>query len=171
MRTLWIAVSVLVLVAGLFVLLPSSPDSNADAPADVASSPLDDKVREAVRLIQEGTGNPMEAITLLREVVEEDPKHRDGLFYLGEFSRMSGQLDRALERYQTLLEYYPSDVEVATRYAETLHDLGRGAEARTFIESYTAEHNQSDVSGLTQLRDLWNEGDAEAPAGSNSLTH
>jgi tetratricopeptide (TPR) repeat protein len=113
----------------------------------------------------------MEAITLLREVVEEDPKHRDGLFYLGEFSRMSGQLDRALERYQTLLEYYPSDVEVATRYAETLHDLGRGPEALTFIETYTAEHSQSDVSGLTQLRDLWNEGDAEAPAGSTSLTH
>jgi len=171
MRTLWIAVSVLVLAAGLFLLLPTSPDSNTDVPVEVASSPLDEKVREAVRLIQEGTGNPMEAITLLREVVEEDPKHRDGLFYLGEFSRMSGQLDRALDRYTTLLEYYPSDVEVATRYAETLHDLGRGPEALTFIETYTAEHSQSDVSGLTQLRELWNEGDAEAPAGSTSLTH
>lgn len=153
------------------MLLPTTPSANEEVPKEVSASPLDEKVREAVRLIQEGTGNPMEAITLLREVIEEDPKHRDGLFYLGEFSRMSGQLDRALERYQSLLEYYPSDVEVATRYAETLHDLGRGDEAIAFIDTYTAAHSQSDVSGLTQLREIWNEGDAEAPAGSNSLTH
>lgn len=171
MRTWWIALSVLVLGAGLMLLLPTTALESAEPAAEVAASPLDAKVREAVRRIQDGTGNPMEAITLLREVVEEDPKHRDGLFYLGEFSRMSGQLDRALERYQTLLSYYPSDLEVATRYAETLNDLGRREEALTFIESYTAEHSNSDVSGLNQLRELWNEGDAEAPAGSTSLTH
>lgn len=171
MRTMWIAVGVLVGAAGLLLLLPTTSSSKPETTVEVASNPLDEKVREAVRQIQEGTGNPMEAITLLREVIEEDPKHRDGLYYLGEFSRMSGQFDRALERYKTLLEYYPSDVEVATRYAETLHDLGRAAEAIAFIDSYTAAQSDSDVSGLTQLRDLWNEGDAEAPAGSNTLTH
>ena len=171
-RTVWIAASAIVLGALAFLLFPTTPSGPSDEVTEVAVSPLDAKVREAVRLIQEGTGNPMEAITLLREVVEEDPKHRDGLFHLGEFSRMSGQLDRALDRYASILEYYPSDHEAATRYAETLADLGRRDEAQQFVAKYLADHPNADLSSLTQLRDSWTEGDAEAPAGSEPvLTH
>lgn len=162
----------MVLGAAVMLLLPTHAGSSSDKTEEVALSPLDLKVREAVRRIQEGTGNPMEAIALLREVVEEDPKHRDGLFHLGEFSRMSGQMDRALERYASILEYYPNDHEVAGRYAETLHDLGRRDEATRFISDYLAGHPDSDLSSLKQLRDSWTEGDAEAPAGSTPvLTH
>jgi len=168
-RTVWIAAAAIVLGALAFLLLPTSPTSTSTDVEAAAQSPLDAKVREAVRLIQEGTGNPMEAITLLREVIQEDPKHRDGLFHLGEFSRMSGQLDRALDRYASILEYYPSDHEAAARYAETLADLGRRDEAQQFVAKYLADHPNADLSSLTQLRDSWNEGDAEAPAVSEPV--
>jgi tetratricopeptide (TPR) repeat protein len=171
-RTAWIAASAIVFGALVLLLLPTTPDSGSPESAEVAVSPLDAKVREAVRLIQEGTGNPMEAIALLREVVEADPQHRDGLFHLGEFSRMSGQLDRALDRYASILQYYPNDHEAAVRYAETLADLGRRDEARQFVAKYLTDHPNADLSSLTQLRDSWTEGDAEAPAGSEPvLTH
>jgi tetratricopeptide (TPR) repeat protein len=166
-RTAWIAASAIVLGALVLLLLPTTPDSGSPESAEVAVSPLDAKVREAVRLIQEGTGNPMEAIALLREVVEADPQHRDGLFHLGEFSRMSGQLDRALDRYASILQYYPNDHEAAV-----LADLGRRDEARQFVAKYLTDHPNADLSSLTQLRDSWTEGDAEAPAGSEPvLTH
>ena len=168
-RVVWIAASAIVLGALAVLLLPTNPGSETNEPTERVVSPLDSKVREAVRLIQEGTGNPMDAITLLREVVEEDPKNRDGLFHLGEFSRMSGQLDRALERYASILQLYPSDHEAALRYAETLADLSRQSEAQDFIGRYLADHPDSDLSSLTQLRDSWTEGDAAAPAGSEPV--
>jgi predicted Zn-dependent protease len=82
---------------------------------------------------------------------------------------MSGQLDRALERYASILQIYPSDHEAALRYAETLADLGRQSEAQDFIGRYLADHPDSDLSSLTQLRDSWTEGDAAAPAGSEPV--
>jgi tetratricopeptide (TPR) repeat protein len=85
---------------------------------------------------------------------------------------MSGQLDRALDRYASILQYYPNDHEAAVRYAETLADLGRRDEARQFVAKYLTDHPNADLSSLTQLRDSWTEGDAEAPAGSEPvLTH
>ena len=70
-RVVWIAASAIVLGALAVLLLPTNPGSETNEPTERVVSPLDSKVREAVRLIQEGTGNPMDAITLLREVVEE----------------------------------------------------------------------------------------------------
>jgi tetratricopeptide (TPR) repeat protein len=56
----------------------------------------------AVELVQ-GGGNPMEGIGLLKEVLDEDPDNVDALMYLGVFSMQSGQFDKAVGRFETII--------------------------------------------------------------------
>jgi outer membrane protein len=48
--------------------------------------------------------NPMQAIALLREVLQKEPKNELALFDLGLLSIQSGQFDKALNRFQQLTE-------------------------------------------------------------------
>lgn len=55
--------------------------------------------------------NPMQGITLLREVLAEDPKNQSALFNLGMLSVQSGQYDRAIERLNDLIAINPGHVQ------------------------------------------------------------
>ena len=47
---------------------------------------VDEKIETAVEIITSGKGAPMRGISLLKEVLEEDPKNTKALYYLGVFS-------------------------------------------------------------------------------------
>lgn len=120
---------------------------------------LDTKVRSAVKMIESGEGNPMEAIFALREVVEVDSNHRDAQFYLGQFSIMSGQWNKAIDRFKKVLRINSSDeyaieslaiarfqkgekngaVEDLKNYLELFPNSSRDSELRTLLESYQGE--------------------------------
>ncbi len=120
---------------------------------------LDTKVRSAVKMIESGEGNPMEAIFALREVVEVDSNHRDAQFYLGQFSIMSGQWNKAIDRFKNVLRINSSDeyaieslaiarfqkgekngaVEDLKNYLELFPNSSRDSELRTLLESYQGE--------------------------------
>jgi len=120
---------------------------------------LDTKVRSAVTMIESGEGNPMEAIFALREVVEVDSNHRDAQFYLGQFSIMSGQWNKAIDRFKKVLRINSSDeyaieslaiarfqngekngaVEDLKNYLELFPNSSRDSELRTLLESYQGE--------------------------------
>ena len=55
-----------------------------------------------------GTPNPMQGITLLLEVVKQDPKNAKANLNLGLFSIKSGQFDKAVNRFKTVLEVKPT---------------------------------------------------------------
>ena len=55
-----------------------------------------------------GTPNPMQGITLLLEVVKQDPKYANANLNLGLFSIKSGQFDKAVNRFKTVLEVKPT---------------------------------------------------------------
>ena len=55
-----------------------------------------------------GTPNPMQGITLLLEVVKQDPKNAKANLNLGLFSIKSGQFDKAVNRFKTVLEVNPT---------------------------------------------------------------
>tara|TARA_B100000767_G_C19753833_1_gene531989 strand:- start:47 stop:550 length:504 start_codon:yes stop_codon:yes gene_type:complete len=127
-------------------------------------SPLDEKVQVAVKMIESGNGNPMEAIFSLREVVETDSNHRDAQFYLGQFSIMSGQWSKAINRFVKVLRIDPSDASALESLAiarfqqgdsggaisdlefflEAYPNSSRDSELRTLLESYQGE-SQSEV--------------------------
>ncbi|MFP5470806.1 MAG: tetratricopeptide repeat protein [Bacteroidia bacterium] len=75
-------------------------------------SPLDLKVEQAIEMVQQ-TGAPMQGIAMLKEVLEEDPNHKEALWQLGMFSVQSGQYDKAIERFETLLKVIGNDNDKA----------------------------------------------------------
>lgn len=60
----------------------------------------------------EGTTNPMQGIMLLRDVVTKNPKHEGAQFNLGILSVRSGQLDKAIERFNNVLVINPARYDV-----------------------------------------------------------
>ena len=55
--------------------------------------------------------NPMQGITMLREVLAKDPKNELALFNMGMLSIQSGQHDRAIERLTELVKVNPNHVQ------------------------------------------------------------
>lgn len=51
-----------------------------------------------------GSPNPMEGVTLLREVVAQEPKNLKANMSLGLLSMKSGQFDKAIDRFKTVIE-------------------------------------------------------------------
>jgi tetratricopeptide (TPR) repeat protein len=75
-----------------------------------------------------GGASPMQGIALLREVVEKDPKNFSANLNLGLFSMKSGQYDKAVQRFKTVIAVKPS-IESYFYLAETYKQLGQKAEA------------------------------------------
>lgn len=55
-----------------------------------------------------GTQNPMQGIQLLLAVVKEEPKNLKANMNLGMFSMKSGQFQKAIERFKTVIEVNPT---------------------------------------------------------------
>ncbi|RCH55659.1 hypothetical protein DJ568_07160 [Mucilaginibacter hurinus] len=93
---------------------------------------LDAKTGLGVAYVNGGAPSPMQGITLLREVVAKDPANRNANLALGVFSMKSGQYDKAVERFKTVIAQKP-EVEPYFYLAESYKQLGRKKEA---IEAY-----------------------------------
>lgn len=57
------------------------------------------------------SSNPMQGITLLREVLVKDPTNELALFNMGMLSIQSRQYDRAIERLETLIKINPAHIQ------------------------------------------------------------
>lgn len=75
-----------------------------------------------------GSNNPMAGIALLREVVQADPKNLDANKTLGLFSMQSGQYDRAIDRFQTVIEI-KADAESYFYLATAYEKIGQKSQA------------------------------------------
>ena len=65
-----------------------------------------------------GLANPMEGIQLIREVVEKDSTNVFAHMTLGRASLMSGQIDKAIERFSTTVRLQPDNVEAVLMLAD-----------------------------------------------------
>ncbi|OZA53476.1 MAG: hypothetical protein B7X75_09095, partial [Sphingobacteriales bacterium 39-40-5] len=75
-----------------------------------------------------GTPNPMQGITLLLDVVKQDPKNLKANLNLGLFSMKSGQFDKAVERFKTVIDIVPS-AEAWFYLASSYENMDRKTEA------------------------------------------
>jgi tetratricopeptide (TPR) repeat protein len=90
----------------------------------------------------EGTAEPMKGIMMLREVVEEDPEHSNAQFNLGVLSVRSGQLDKAIERFEKVLSSDPGRVEARYLLGRALIETGEGEKGigqLKEIQKYTSD--------------------------------
>jgi tetratricopeptide (TPR) repeat protein len=103
----------------LFLSLPKHPSSTLEkAVTSVTTDPDSLKLMEGIELVN--GPNPMEGITMLRELIEKDSNNVDAQYYLGLFSVKSGQIEKAEERFAKVLALRPNDiryqVEVGYQY-------------------------------------------------------
>ncbi|MFT2009226.1 tetratricopeptide repeat protein [Pontibacter sp. 13R65] len=94
-------------------------------------SDLDSKTNIAMTYI--ATENPMQGITLLREVITADPNNQKALFNLGLLSMQSNQFDKAEERFRKLVSVNPEHVEGTFYLAVSLARTGKKEEAVTYF--------------------------------------
>ena len=134
-----LTLSTVILVVLLF-LAPRTPQLSED---QLNKSPLDLKVEKAIEMVQ-STGMPMQGIMLLREVLEEDPKHREAIWQLGMFSIQSGQYDKAIERFKSLIEIIGDENQ-----KENIGPLFELSKAYIAVVDY-----ENAVSTLTKLESL-----------------
>jgi tetratricopeptide (TPR) repeat protein len=76
-----------------------------------------------------GLASPMEGISLIRKVVEKDSTNVHAIMTLGEASLISGQLEKAMERYKTAVRIQPGNLEAIFRVAEIYERMGNNSEA------------------------------------------
>ena len=74
-------------------------------------------------------GAPMEGILKIREVAERDPENMFAQFMLGYGSMISGQLDKAAERFLKVAQKTPQNTEAIFLLAETYERLGENQNA------------------------------------------
>lgn len=78
--------------------------------------------------------NPMSGILKVREVAEKNPDNMYAQFMLGVGGMMSGQLDKAAERFVTVIKHQPENLEAILRLAEVYEMQGKKAQAITMYE-------------------------------------
>ena len=77
-------------------------------------------------------GSPMQGIMLLLDVVKQDPKNRNANLSLGLFAMKSGQYEKAIARFKTIIAQ-KAEVEPYFYLAESYKQLGQKKEA---IDAY-----------------------------------
>ena len=100
------------LVAGV-LLMPRTPASAPQPPvsaegvalADIGTDPVD------IAVAKVSGENPMEGILELRSLADATPPNLDAVMWLGRFSVQSGQLDKARERFDQVIDAQPDRVE------------------------------------------------------------
>jgi len=83
----------------------------------------------------EGSQEPMKGISLLREVIAEEPENTNALIMLGRFAILSGQYDKAKERFDQVLKIDPNNAEAIYFMAITQEGLGNYEKAVELLEA------------------------------------
>lgn len=87
------------------------------------------KVGLGATLLYGELGAPMKAIGLIREVADKDPANTFAQLTLGEASLVSGQLNKAVERFQQVLRLQPNNLQAALLLADTYERMEKKGEA------------------------------------------
>lgn len=101
--------------------------------------------------------NPMEGITMIREVADRDPHNVYAQMMLGIGGAMTGQFDKAIERFRKVIEHQPNNLEARLNLAEVYEQKGDKASAiewyqksKTLIQN--PEINQEIEARIQQLK-------------------
>ena len=128
--------AVAIVTAVAIFSLPRTPFQEEKFQVKEEVSALDVKVDEAVAIIQSGEGAPMVAIGMLLDVLREDPNHEKALMWLGNFSMMSGQWDKAIDRFHQLSQLFPENEMYALNKAQALLQTGDTTRAVEVSDEY-----------------------------------
>lgn len=96
-------------------------------------------------LYAEGTNEPMKGITLLREVVAENPDHEMAQMNLGFLSFKSNQYEKAIERFDKVLAINPARVDMHIYKAQTYRQMNQNDKAIKELELFIASSDNKEL--------------------------
>tara|TARA_B100001113_G_scaffold320017_1_gene289039 strand:+ start:972 stop:1430 length:459 start_codon:yes stop_codon:yes gene_type:complete len=107
------------LVIGFLYQLPTSVIKTKKNQDEIQSAV---SVEKALALLE--GANPMEGVFMFREILENDPKNTEALYYLGVLSNQTGQYKNAIERFNQLITIDSSDKRAYLQLGISNHQLG-----------------------------------------------
>lgn len=110
---------------------------------DENSALLDVKSKLAMTYV--ASSNPMQGITMLREVLADDPDNELAIYNLGMLSITSGQFDKAIERFRRLMELNPEKPEAYFYTGYCLFELGKTQESKPYFQKVLDMDIQGDI--------------------------
>lgn len=109
---------------------------------------LDAKTGLATALVNGTT--PMAGITMLLEVVDQEPEHLKANYNLGLFSMRSRQFDKAVDRFNTVIKQTPNNAEVWFYLATSYENIGLNQDA---IQAFQKSKELAADPSLSQFID------------------
>ena len=110
-------------------------------------NPNNDTVKMALAAAYvEGTAQPMQGIQLLLGITREKPDHIPANLMLGRFALQSGQNDKAIQRFETVLKQEPENTEALYFLAEAYKSNGNKAKAIELLEKCKKIVNKPEFS-------------------------
>ncbi|GHE55849.1 MAG: tetratricopeptide repeat protein [Bacteroidota bacterium] len=91
-------------------------------------------VKHNVALTYVAGPSPMQGIMMLREIIEEDPSNEKALMSMGRMSINTGQFENGIERFQSLVQYYPNHIEGNFFLGVCYFEAGQMVKARAQFE-------------------------------------
>ncbi len=140
----------------LTVLLYTAPISvlNETTPEVSETADVNELIDEAIEKVR--GDNPMEGIMTLREIAEEHPNNPKAQFYLGLFSIQSGQYEKAVERFQKVVELDPNNVDAYRFLGDAHRSLGDTLGTRAAYEAYLELSTDDEAKGeVRAVLDQW----------------
>lgn len=102
-------------------------------------------------------GNPMEGVFMMREIVNRYPNYIEAIYYLGNASNSTGQFDKAVERFNKILEIagdtlYDGYVEGAYLSLEYAYfQQGKYDDQKAILKTWKSKVSDSDTALLRQI--------------------
>jgi tetratricopeptide (TPR) repeat protein len=105
----------------------------------------------------EGTNEPMKGILMLRDVVKEDPKHEMAQLNLGFLSLRSGQYEKAIDRFKTVMSLNSKRKDIYYFIGHTYFEAGNKDSSIYWLEKFKKESDdyrlvQQAEQIITQLK-------------------
>lgn len=94
----------------------------------------------------EGTGEAMQGVQILRNMVAENPDNVPANLMLGRLSVQSGQFDKAISRFETVLKKEPENTEALYFLAEAYKGKGDKQKAIALFEQCKKIVNKPEFS-------------------------
>lgn len=94
----------------------------------------------------EGTGEPMRGVMILRGITAKNPDDIPANMLLGRMSIQSGQYDKAVKRFETIIRVQPDNSEAVYFLAQSYEGMGNKAKAIELLEKCKKMVNKPDFS-------------------------
>lgn len=102
----------------------------------VALQPSDDNRLSLAQAYVEGGSNPMQGVTILREMVAKDSANIPAQLLLARFGMVSGQYDKAIVRLEKILSLAPQNQDALLLLAQAYEDSGNVPKAIETLERF-----------------------------------